>query len=120
MLLFKILVTCLTGLTGAMPGNSPLGNPPAGAVSVGRPPMKGPGTVLCGLCILSGGGPLPPKDEFKKGRRLSAVVGDTGCCLIGGSSPPRPSGTPAKAFAAVKSIDNKCSSIMIVILQNND
>lgn len=89
--------TCLTGLTGAVPVNNPLGNPPAGAVTGGLPPMNGPGT---GLCMLRGGGPAPV-GEARKGRRLSAVVGDTGC-FSGGSTPPRPSGTPDKAFAVVK------------------
>ena len=56
--------------------------------------------------MLKGGGPLPTGDE-RNGTRSSvyALVGDIGC-LIAGSTPPLPSGTPANALAAVKEDSN--------------
>ena len=75
--------------------NIPLGRDPEGVVNDGRPPIRGPGVVVC-LCILNGGGP-PPMGDARNGVGRSSI-GDTGC-LIAGSIPPLPSGTPDNALA---------------------
>ena len=77
--------------------NMPLGSAPEGVVNEGRPPIRGPGVVniVC-RCMLNGGGP-PPTGEARKGAGRSSI-GDIGC-LIAGSTPPLPSGTPDSALA---------------------
>ena len=87
--------TCLTGLTGVLPVNMLLGRGPEGVVKAGRPPIRGPGAVVC-RCMLNGGGP-PPTGEDRKGVGRSSI-GEIGC-LIAGSIPPLPSGTPDNALA---------------------
>ena len=92
-----IVHTCLTGLPGGIFPLSPLTNNPEGATLVG---VVNPGidtrpdigvTREFVLCITSGGG-FPVVIEICLS---SGIVGEKdGTCLIVGSTPPRPSGTP--------------------------
>ena len=79
--------------------NMLLGNGPEGVVNGGRPPIRGPGAVIVCRWMLNGGGPPPTGDERKGVGRSS--IGDIGC-LIAGSIPPLPSGTPDSALATDK------------------
>ena len=85
---------------GVLPVNTLLGSGPEGVASGGRPPIRGPGAVVC-RCMLNGGGPAPTGDERKGVGRSS--IGEIGC-LIAGSIPPLPSGTPDSALATNKDI----------------
>ena len=88
--------TCLTGLMGVAPVKMVLGSGPEGVVIGGRPPIRDPGVVVC-RWMLNGGGP-PPTGEERNGAGRSSI-GEIGC-LIAGSIPPLPSGTPDNALAA--------------------
>lgn len=90
---------------GVLPVNMLLGSGPEGVVKAGRPPIRGPGAVVC-RCMLNGGGP-PPTGEARKGAGRSSI-GEIGC-LIAGSIPPLPSGTPDSALATNKVITEKVS-----------
>ena len=62
--------------------------------------------------MLNGGGP-PPTGEERKGAGRSSI-GESGC-LIAGSIPPLPSGTPDNALATKK--DDNHDNIKILAVQ---
>lgn len=86
-----------------------LGSGPEGVVKAGRPPIRGPGVIFC-RCMLNGGGP-PPTGEARKGVGRSSI-GEIGGCLIAGSIPPLPSGTPDSALATNEIITERISCRM--------